>query len=256
MDNTIFKNCSLAQSVSVGILESSRMLSAPESFRSNDPETAEPSAAQVVRHLAHELRQPLSTLESLAFYLDIVLPEADERCREQLEKIQTLVRQANEIVDDAVYFTQASTPNPTTVALGELISRKVADCNFGGELNINVEENHEECTVWADPIHFGYALAAALSIFRRIVFSGSSIDIHFRKKEDKAELRISSFASSAQVEKLRQLAESSEEQFPVMEGALSFASMYKVVLANDGDLQIHSGPDHHVAFHFLLPAAC
>ena len=44
--------------------------------------------ADIVRHIAHELRQPLSTIESIAFYLEMVLPRTEGKARRQLGKLQ------------------------------------------------------------------------------------------------------------------------------------------------------------------------
>ncbi|MFX9031495.1 hypothetical protein ABTN13_20425, partial [Acinetobacter baumannii] len=69
-------------------------------------------ATTMVRQIAHELRQPLSTIESIAYYLDLILPRDEPRARQQVERLQRLVEQSNWIVANAVNFVQASTPVP------------------------------------------------------------------------------------------------------------------------------------------------
>ena len=49
--------------------------------------------------LAHELRQPLSTIESLAYYLEITADD-DQICR-HLQHIRMLVGRASRILDHA-----------------------------------------------------------------------------------------------------------------------------------------------------------
>jgi nitrogen-specific signal transduction histidine kinase len=51
-----------------------------------------------VGELVHELRQPLSTIECLAYYLEITC--ADESVCEQVRRIQRLVSQANRILEE------------------------------------------------------------------------------------------------------------------------------------------------------------
>jgi signal transduction histidine kinase len=46
--------------------------------------------------LVHDLRQPLSTIESLAYYLELVC--ADPKARTHLQQIQELIGQANDIL--------------------------------------------------------------------------------------------------------------------------------------------------------------
>ena len=50
--------------------------------------------------LAHELRQPLSVIESLAYYLE--LTSKDEGACVHLQQIQSMVRRANRILAEAV----------------------------------------------------------------------------------------------------------------------------------------------------------
>ena len=49
--------------------------------------------------LAHDLRQPLSTIESLAYFLEMTTPD-DRVCR-HLEQIRLMVTRANRILDHA-----------------------------------------------------------------------------------------------------------------------------------------------------------
>lgn len=50
-------------------------------------------------NLAHELRQPLSVIESLAYYLE--LTSKDEGACVHLQQIQSMVRRANCILAEA-----------------------------------------------------------------------------------------------------------------------------------------------------------
>lgn len=52
-----------------------------------------------IGELAHELRQPLSTIESLAYYLE--LTSESDHIRRQLERIRLMVDRANQILSQA-----------------------------------------------------------------------------------------------------------------------------------------------------------
>lgn len=52
--------------------------------------------------LVHELRQPLSTLEYSACYLQMLLGEAQESVQQQLRIIQRQIDLATRLVDEAV----------------------------------------------------------------------------------------------------------------------------------------------------------
>jgi signal transduction histidine kinase len=83
--------------------------------------------ADVLRDVAHELRQPLSTIESIAYYLAMVLPRTDERAQAQLAAIRQLVEQSNWILTSALGLA-GSTPvsERADVDFEELITQAAA----------------------------------------------------------------------------------------------------------------------------------
>jgi signal transduction histidine kinase len=94
-------------------------------------------AADVVRHVAHELRQPLSTIESIAYYIEITLPHAESRARAQASKLQQMVHQCNWILADAIHYLQAAPPRPELLDLSEIISEILTE--WSGEDTIQVQ---------------------------------------------------------------------------------------------------------------------
>jgi signal transduction histidine kinase len=66
--------------------------------------------------IAHELRQPLSSIESIAYYLTLVLPKNDPKIQAQVEHIRELVQQTNEILSNSVRLTGgAQHSSPTSL---------------------------------------------------------------------------------------------------------------------------------------------
>lgn len=92
------------------------------------PETRGSSvqAGDVVRHLTHELRQPLSAIESIAYYLGMVLPE-EKKITSQLGRLRHLVEQMNWSLTDAVHLLQAAPVSPQVLDLHELITAVLAE---------------------------------------------------------------------------------------------------------------------------------
>jgi hypothetical protein len=62
----------------------------------------------LIEHLAHDLRQPLSTIESIAYYLQIVVSKQDERVQLQLARLRAMVAETNRIL--AAAGNSISTP--------------------------------------------------------------------------------------------------------------------------------------------------
>jgi len=58
--------------------------------------------ADVICNLAHDLRQPLSAIEAIAYYLSKTLPEDQMEARKYLIRLQELVETSSTILSDAV----------------------------------------------------------------------------------------------------------------------------------------------------------
>lgn len=56
-----------------------------------------------IQTLAHDLRQPLSTIEAIAYYLEMTLPPELLEARRHLMRLQKLVEDSNAILTDAVH---------------------------------------------------------------------------------------------------------------------------------------------------------
>jgi hypothetical protein len=81
----------------------------------------------LLQNLAHELRQPLSTIESIAYYLELALPHGDPRVLEQLTRLRHLVEQSGWILNDTLSLTKETSTHPEAVDLDELFNEFVLE---------------------------------------------------------------------------------------------------------------------------------
>src|ERR1700730_11313523 len=79
--------------------------------------TQSSSLAVALETIAHELRQPLSAIESIAYYLKLVLPQDGSSGRAQAARLQELVEQSNWILTCAL---QLADPSPLATELLDL----------------------------------------------------------------------------------------------------------------------------------------
>jgi signal transduction histidine kinase len=89
------------------------------------PETQSLAAVVVLGTIAHELRQPLSAIESIAYYLSLVLPRDGGPAREQAARLQQLVEQSNWILTCALQLADATPLTLQLVNLEVLIRQTV-----------------------------------------------------------------------------------------------------------------------------------
>jgi signal transduction histidine kinase len=84
------------------------------------------SHAVALQTIAHELRQPLSAIETIAYYLNLVLPKEDHRAREQASRLQYLIEQSNWILTCGLQLVNTAPLAPEPVDLEELITQTAA----------------------------------------------------------------------------------------------------------------------------------
>lgn len=58
-------------------------------------------ADRILQHLSHELRQPLSSIESIAYYLEMVLESASEEVLDHCSELRRLVEESSWLLDNA-----------------------------------------------------------------------------------------------------------------------------------------------------------
>jgi signal transduction histidine kinase len=78
------------------VAESPRFLEAPPTVPSPGPIA---SPEERLRDLIHELRQPLSSIEAIAYYLEMTLPADQVQARLHMTHLQTLVDEASAILN-------------------------------------------------------------------------------------------------------------------------------------------------------------
>jgi signal transduction histidine kinase len=84
----------------------------------------EPDA--LLRLLAHELSQPLSAVESIAYYLEMALPEEASGLRPHLNKLALLVEVANAMLRDAVHCVRPTSGNPQLLDIHQLLQAELS----------------------------------------------------------------------------------------------------------------------------------
>jgi signal transduction histidine kinase len=60
------------------------------------------SPEERLRDLVHDLRQPLSSIEAIAYYLEMTLPAGQFEARQYMSQLQRLVADTNTILERSV----------------------------------------------------------------------------------------------------------------------------------------------------------
>ena len=67
---------------------------------------------ETIQCLIHDLRQPLSTMEAIAYYLEMTLPANLVEARGYLLRLQRLVEESNSILANAVHDSRKRRTEP------------------------------------------------------------------------------------------------------------------------------------------------
>lgn len=148
----------------------------------------------LLQAMAHEIRQPLSTIESIAYYLALVSPGDDPKHREQLTRIQQLVEQSNWILANGVGLADTRRASPQAMGLEEMITQVISQrprsldppvrCDFAGNLPL----------VHLDP-GFGHALIEnILGLFRQLATAAHPVRVQTSATPAGVELDVSTGA--------------------------------------------------------------
>src|SRR5579862_7739646 len=111
-----------------------------------------PALPQVaLQMIAHELRQPLGTIESIAYYLGLVLPRDDDRVRQQVVRLQQLVEQSNWILACGLQMADQTPLVPEPLDLEELITQTISTRTSRGDPQPRLELSGALPLVQLDP---------------------------------------------------------------------------------------------------------
>ncbi|KPJ52651.1 hypothetical protein AMJ39_07345 [candidate division TA06 bacterium DG_24] len=78
---------------------------------------------QLAGTVGHELRNPLGVISNAAYYLQMKLTDADEKCKKYLDLISSEVRNSTDIVSDLLDFSRAKPPKREEVSVSALVAQ-------------------------------------------------------------------------------------------------------------------------------------
>jgi len=140
------------------------------------PAEARCAPEQILGTVAHELRQPLSNIEAIAYYLSMVLPAGDAKLQAQLTRIRELVEQSNWILSSGLRLAAPARSAPQPVCLEELITESVS---FSGaaQANVILALSSDLPPVLLDPRDGRDLVSSLLMLFRNMAVGGDPVTV-------------------------------------------------------------------------------
>jgi signal transduction histidine kinase len=74
------------------------------------------ATTEAIRDLVHELRQPLSAIEAIAYYVEMTLPPDQLQARQHMRRLQELVGRAESALSSSVSTARKPPAGASTAA--------------------------------------------------------------------------------------------------------------------------------------------
>lgn len=222
-----------------------------------DSETAATSIDHpaILSQLMHELAQPLGTIESIAYYLRMVLPPDDLRTHQQLAQIERLVESMNATLGDAVHYLKPEPANPQVVDLHQLLSEALAERHPDSKPVFRFELPEAPALVRVDAGQGRHLVRSFVHLFR--AFTDRCEEVVVRTYRDAAQWTVEftapGFVTSR--EEVERLFAPFGDGFRQGMG-LTLASARQIVESNGGRISARSDDGHSFALCGGLPLAC
>ena len=156
------------------------------------PDAQSSSRAVDLQTIAHELRQPLSAIESIAYYLRLALPRDSGPARKQAGRLQQLVEQSNWILSCALQLADQTPLAPQPLNLEELIIQTVNARAAQGDPPIYLDLAGRLPLVNLDPGRGRTLLENLLTLFRQVAGDLHPVRVRTSAPEGRVSLGIAS----------------------------------------------------------------
>ncbi len=210
---------------------------------------AVPESGKFMETLAHELRQPLSAIESTAYYLSMVLPRGEKRAQEHALRMQRLIEQANWILSCAVQLADTSPLAPQPLDLEEFITQTVAAQPSEAEGLVRLDLSGNLPLVDLDPGRARSLIGNLLAMTRRAADGAQSLRIRTATRPGEPR----EVSLELQVEAPEHVCSERSEECLGAGAALGIESARRIVDAHGGSFRIDFEAPGGVRVDVLFP---
>ncbi len=133
---------------------------------------------QVAGSVGHELRNPLGVMSNAVYYLQAVLPDADETTKEYLGIIKNEIAVSDRIVGDLLDSVRTKPPQPQMIGVANLIEQVLHKCDVPASVTIQQDIPDTLPPLLVDPIQVGQVFRNLISNGMEAMPEGGTLAIH------------------------------------------------------------------------------
>ena len=209
---------------------------------------------QLAGGVGHELRNPLGVINNVAYYLNSVYGQGDEKMREHLQIISSEVRNAEKIVSDLLDLSRSKPPERQWVVLSEVVLRVLESYEVpqGVEVDVDVPEGLAE--VYVDAHHVQQVLLNLVANGCQAMEEGGGVlGVSGEEVEGGVELRVTDSGCGIKSEDIARVF---EPLFTTKARGigLGLAVSKNLVEVNGGRIEVESEEGKGSTFRVFLPS--
>lgn len=207
--------------------------------------------------VAHELRNPLASLQGLVELLGRDFQESDPR-RRYVKTMLDAIDRLNRLVEDLLLFSSPATPTVEAVDIAAVVRDTVSFARLGlsnRRVTVSlVEENGSAAEVIGSRDRLGQALTNIVLNAVQATPDGGIVTVKTARANGNVAIRVHNTGSYIPPERMRQLFVPFFTTKPAGTG-LGLAIARQIVTAQDGRIDVESDPETGTTFTIELPIA-
>ncbi|MDR3390707.1 MAG: PAS domain S-box protein [Sulfuriferula sp.] len=211
---------------------------------------------QVAGSVGHELRNPLGVMSNAVYFLQTVLPDADDTTREYLGIIKNEIGVADRIVGDLLDSVRTKPPQPQIIAAANLIDQVLRKCDVPANVVIRQDIPDMLPALRVDPMQVGQVLRNLISNGIEAMQDGGELTI--RASADPAAqtlvISVQDTGVGMTPEQLSRLFQPLFTTKPKGIG-LGLVVVKNLTQSNGGKVEVASEPGRGTTFTVTLPTA-
>jgi PAS domain S-box-containing protein len=145
---------------------------------------------QLAGSVSHELRNPLSVIYNAAYYLQMMLDEADDATKEYLNLIATTAREAETIITDLLDFSRTRTAERGLVSLDSLIDTVLVKHPAPDNVQVTLDVSLDLPLAWADARQIGQVLDNLVTNAYQAMDEGGTLTLTARAAQGRVSLAV------------------------------------------------------------------
>ena len=209
---------------------------------------------QVAGSVGHELRNPLGVMSNAVYFLQTVLPDADETTREYLNIILDEISRSEHIVEELLDAVRTRPPNLEAVGLTELVEQTLGKCNLPPSVALRLDIPETLPRLHVDAMQIQQVLCNLVSNGVEAMPEGGILEIGAAENNGAVTVSVRDTGSGIAPEVMAKLF---QPLFTTKARGigLGLVVVKNLIEANSGTIDVQSEVGRGTTFSITLPAA-